>query len=69
MKNIDMNRARRLEDIARLSRGFHPADRWSWARAIGAAAVGIILAAIAYETLAADLDAGEAHATYLEQGK
>lgn len=69
MKNIDMNTSRRLADIARLSRGFHPADRWSWARAIALATVGIILGVVAYAAFAADMDAGESHAAVVEMRK
>lgn len=69
MKNLDMNRERRLADIARMNRGFHPADRWTWARAIALATVGIILGGVAYAAFAADMDAGESHAAVLEMRK
>lgn len=69
MKNLDMNTARRLADIARLNRGFHPADRWTWARAIALATVGVILGGMAYAAFAADMDAGEANAAVVEVRK
>ena len=69
MKNRNMNRERRLADIARMNRGFHPADRWTWARAIALATIGVILGGVGYAAFAADMDAGESHAAVLEMRK